>query len=581
MAHTLRYTCRLLPHPHQASALKRLMGCCRRAYNDAVAYLRQQRDHRGEDKVWPDKIGDLKKLIITEAKKYPERVFFNEVGRDALDSAIQISLASGLKNWRESITGKRKGRRVGFPRFRKAAGRQTFQLTNSKPTDKNPRGTVRFRIEGNCLWLSGISAKYGTIPIVLDKQERRPLMLSSMDGRQMEPGPGEHILLENPKTVTVTLDRDGTFHASFVVKVDIPPFPMNEPLAIEGREHQLHDVIGIDRGVVNAIALDKPLTGFAAAQYQHLNGQHLLESPRPLKRFLRKKARMQRKMARQRDAAKAQGRTFWTSKRYNRQRRRLAKLHARIANIRKDFNEQVTTQIVRECQTIKIEALNTQAMMGRPKASRTKRGAFKPNGRKAKAGLNRSIADVAWGQIRQMLKAKAAMYGRELIEVRAAYTSQTCPECGHVHKDNRKTQAQFRCLKCGFEANADIVGAINIASSPGLEADACKSPESLNGPDSGQRTAKLADPQGSGRGRVRRKALRPDASPDEASNPRTGHALKGQGQQTLAPPASDPTQTLVAGPDPPPRADTTGKRRRRRQSHPAPGQLDLLGLLFG
>ena len=42
------------------------------------------------------------------------------------------------------------------------------------------------------------------------------------------------------------------------------------------------------------------------------------------------------------------------------------------------------------------------------------------------------------------------------------YTSQTCPVCGHCEAGNRPKQAEFRCLRCGYEANADIVGAINV-----------------------------------------------------------------------------------------------------------------------
>ena len=49
-----------------------------------------------------------------------------------------------------------------------------------------------------------------------------------------------------------------------------------------------------------------------------------------------------------------------------------------------------------------------------------------------------------------------------VVDVPPQYTSQTCPCCGHVSKDNRQTQAKFQCVECGFEENADLVGAINI-----------------------------------------------------------------------------------------------------------------------
>ena len=53
-------------------------------------------------------------------------------------------------------------------------------------------------------------------------------------------------------------------------------------------------------------------------------------------------------------------------------------------------------------------------------------------------------------------------YKFELIAVPPKNTSRTCPCCGHISKDNRPTQARFACVECGFEENADVVGAINI-----------------------------------------------------------------------------------------------------------------------
>jgi hypothetical protein len=47
--------------------------------------------------------------------------------------------------------------------------------------------------------------------------------------------------------------------------------------------------------------------------------------------------------------------------------------------------------------------------------------------------------------------------------VNPRYTSKTCPKCGHIHSDNRKSQENFKCVKCGFSMNADHVAALNIA----------------------------------------------------------------------------------------------------------------------
>ena len=78
-----------------------------------------------------------------------------------------------------------------------------------------------------------------------------------------------------------------------------------------------------------------------------------------------------------------------------------------------------------------------------------------------KAGLNKAILDAGWGQFRSILTGKAEEAGPRMIAVDPRYTSQRCPECGHVQKDNRDGTV-FRCLACGFEAHADTVGACNV-----------------------------------------------------------------------------------------------------------------------
>ncbi len=75
-----------------------------------------------------------------------------------------------------------------------------------------------------------------------------------------------------------------------------------------------------------------------------------------------------------------------------------------------------------------------------------------------KAGLNRTMLDTAMGEIRRNLEYKC---GR-LIKVNPAYTSQTCSHCGHSEKENRKSQARFQCVSCGYVSNADTNATINI-----------------------------------------------------------------------------------------------------------------------
>ena len=79
-----------------------------------------------------------------------------------------------------------------------------------------------------------------------------------------------------------------------------------------------------------------------------------------------------------------------------------------------------------------------------------------------KAGLNRNILDQGWGLFRNQLEYKMEWNGGMLLAVPPENTSRTCPCCKLVSQENRKTQAQFECIDCGYKNNADVVGAINI-----------------------------------------------------------------------------------------------------------------------
>ena len=137
---------------------------------------------------------------------------------------------------------------------------------------------------------------------------------------------------------------------------------------------------------------------------------------------------------------------------------KVQKLHIRIANIRRDFLHKCSTTISQNHAMVCIEDLQVRNM------SKSAAGSSEAPGRnvKAKSGLNKSILDQGWAEFRRQLDYKLAWSGGYLIAVPPRNTSRTCPACGHVSADNRQTQAQFLCAECGFEGNADLVGAINV-----------------------------------------------------------------------------------------------------------------------
>jgi putative transposase len=195
----------------------------------------------------------------------------------------------------------------------------------------------------------------------------------------------------------------------------------------------LQPPVGVDRGVAIFAALSTGQTYTA---------------PRFFGRVETKLANTQRKLARQ-----MKGSANW-----RKTKARIARLHLRAANARRDFLHKVSLDIAKNHGVVAIEKLQVKNM------SRSAKGTAEAPGRNvaAKAGLNRSILDKGWSMFATLLRYKLGDRGGELIELPPQYTSQTCAECGSINKESRKSQSEFACVECGHSANADVNAARNI-----------------------------------------------------------------------------------------------------------------------
>ena len=146
------------------------------------------------------------------------------------------------------------------------------------------------------------------------------------------------------------------------------------------------------------------------------------------------------------------------SNNWQKQKRKIQRLHSCIANIRRDYLHKVTTTVSKNHAMIVIEDLKVSNM------SKSAAGTVSQPGRnvRAKSGLNRSILDQGWYEMHRQLEYKQLWRGGQVLAVPPAYTSQRCACCGHTAKENRLSQSQFRCQVCGYTANADVNGARNI-----------------------------------------------------------------------------------------------------------------------
>ncbi|MEV8636744.1 transposase [Streptosporangium sp. NPDC051023] len=220
------------------------------------------------------------------------------------------------------------------------------------------------------------------------------------------------------RSFRVTRDRAGRWHVAFAAI----PAPVPGPGTGE--------VAGVDRGVVVSTAL-------STGELLHAPGLREGEKARLV--------RLQRKLARARRGSTRRGKV----------KAAIAALKAREADRRKDWVEKTSTALARRFDVVAVEDLKVRSM------TRSAKGTLEAPGRKVrqKAGLNRAVLGSGWGRLVERLEHKAP--GR-VWRVDPAFTSLTCNVCRHIARDNRESQAVFRCVACGHWANADVNAACNI-----------------------------------------------------------------------------------------------------------------------
>jgi putative transposase len=230
----LRYRFRIYPNAPQRRALAQAFGCARVVFNDAVAA--RQAAHRDAQR-YPT-VGELSRRLITDAKRTPERAWLGGVSAVVLQQAL-ADADRAYCNWFDSLSGKRKGRRVGRPRFRSRKDRrQSVRFTRNARFKVTESGRLR-------------------LPKIGDVKVRWSRALPSV-----------------PSSVTVTLDAAGRYHASFVVKRPA------EPLA----------------PVLGEVGVDLGLTHFATVATDDTHDK--VDNPRFLRRAERRLARAQRELSR-------------------------------------------------------------------------------------------------------------------------------------------------------------------------------------------------------------------------------------------------------------------------------------------
>lgn len=347
----------------QEKSLAKLFGCVRFVYNLSLNNIK-------ENYSLGIKYSGYSELSskLTQIKKKDEYEFLNEISCVPLQQSIR-NLDRGFKNFFNSLTGKRKGKRVGHPRFKSKHDKQSAEFTKNG-----------FKLRDGKLYL----AKIGEIKVYWSRQ-----------------------LPNEPTSVTIQKNKSGKYFASFVCEVGSQEYPKNTKY------------IGIDLGIKDFATLSK--------------GEKI-KSPKPLKKDLKKLKRFQREYSRCEKG----------SKRQEKRRLRVAKLHQHISNIRLDFLHKTSTRLIQENQLLVLEDLNVSGMLKNRK-------------------LSRVISDLGLGRFVEMLISKAKEYGRQIVKVSRWFpSSKKCNACGEINSELTLADREWTCEHCGSIHDRDLNAARNI-----------------------------------------------------------------------------------------------------------------------
>lgn len=191
------------------------------------------------------------------------------------------------------------------------------------------------------------------------------------------------------------------------------------------------DIVGVDLGVKTAVVTSA--------------GDHIA-APKPLRKRLKALRKAQQQLSRRTKGGKNREKS----------KMRVARIHARVANVRKDFMHKVTTRLVRENQAVVIEDLNVAGMLKNHR-------------------LARAISDVGFGMFRRMLEYKAPLYGCDLIVADRWFpSSKTCHRCHAVKGEMSLSDRTFRCDACGLAIDRDDNASMNLETYPRFAGNAPK-----------------------------------------------------------------------------------------------------------
>ena len=391
------YRFALKPTASQERKLRQHTGASRFVYNYLISQWRDDIHTRAEEKerdIPEDELTPFSfKTSTYDMRNYWNHIkggcapWYSEVSKEIGNDAARHAHDS-IENWHNSKSGKRKGRRVGFPRFHKRGSHESCTFT---------AGVIRVNPDRRSVTLT----KIGTIRTY---ENTRKLQ------RKIAKGAARI----TQATISKGLRR---WYVSFTVY---------ERKRISETHRNPGSVVGVDMGVGDHVIV-------AATP----SGDEVMRRGLP-KSVTKNEARirhLQRKLSRKQGPDK---RTKTTpSNRWIRANNQVNKYRAKLANIRRDFAAKSVHELAENYETIVVEDLNVQSMM-------TCGGVYK-------RGLNRAIAQASFADLRRRITYKTRWNGgTTIVADRWFPSSKTCSECGEVKSKLSLSERKYMCHCCGI-----------------------------------------------------------------------------------------------------------------------------------
>ena len=217
---------------------------------------------------------------------------------------------------------------------------------------------------------------------------------------------------ENIKSITVSRNKSDVYHASIL-------FDADKKILNKNINKPINNIVGVDLGVKTFVVCSNGLS------FENLNLN---------KKQSKRIKRLQRQLSK-----KEKG-----SKNRRKARIKLAKLYEKINNKKLNYIHNITTQLVRDNQTIVIEDLNVNGML-------------------KNHNLAKSIQDVSWYEVKRQLEYKTQWYGRDLVKISRWFpSSKLCSKCGYINKKIALKDREWICPDCGTHHDRDFNASVNI-----------------------------------------------------------------------------------------------------------------------